>query len=68
MTEKEISNVMGQIVKAICDAGFNPYDQLYGYVETGNIMYITRRDNAREKIQALSKEEIKSYLKLIRRS
>lgn len=68
MTEKETNKVMGQIVKAICDTGLNPYDQIYGYVETGNIMYITRRDNAREKIQALSNEEIKSYLKMISRS
>lgn len=68
MTEKETNIIIGQIVKAIRDAGLNPYDQIYGYVESGSIMYITRRDNAREKIQTLSKEEIQSYLKMIRRS
>lgn len=68
MTEKEISNAMEPIAKAIREAGFDPYAQLYGYVETGNIMYITRRDNARERITELSIEEIKRYLKLIRRS
>ena len=68
MTEKETNIIIRQIVKAIRDAGLNPYDQIYGYVESGSIMYTTRRDNAREKIQTLSKEEIQSYLKMIRRS
>ena len=68
MTEKETNIMMGQIVKAICETGLNPYDQIYGYVESGSIMYITRRDNARDKIQTLSKEKIQSYLKMIRRS
>lgn len=68
MTEKETNIIIGQIVKAIRDAGLNPYDQIYGYVESGSIMYITKRDNAREKIQTLSNEEIQSYLKMIRRS
>lgn len=33
MTEKETNIIIGQIVKAIRDAGLNPYDQIYGYVE-----------------------------------
>lgn len=50
MSEKEIREVFDPIANAICEAGLVPYDQLYGYVVTGNIMYITRRDNTRERI------------------
>lgn len=67
MTEKEIRNTLDPIAAAIREAGLTPYDQLYGYAETGNEMYITRKDNARERIKTIDKNEIKRYLKMIPR-
>lgn len=67
MTEKEIREVLDPIANAIREAGLVPYDQLYGYVVTGNIMYITRRDNVRERISGISRDIIRQYLDLIGR-
>lgn len=52
------------VVDAIRDAGFVPYDQLYGYVQTGNSLYITRRNNAREIVMKMDREKIRRYLQL----
>ena len=49
---------------AIREAGFVPYDQLYGYVQTGNSLYITRRNNAREIVMKMDREKIWRYLQL----
>ena len=34
-----------------------PYEQIYGYVQTGNDTYITRHGNARDKIKLLDIEK-----------
>lgn len=67
MTQKEIREVLDPIAEAIREAGLVPYDQIYGYVQTGNPMYITRRNDAREKILMIDKGVIQEYLKLIER-
>lgn len=61
--ERDFIEMMEHIVASIREAGLKPYDQLYGYVETGDPIYITRRGNARELIQKLSKEDIARYIK-----
>lgn len=67
MTQKEIREVLDPIAEAIREAGLVPYDQIYGYCQTGNPMYITRRNDAREKILKIDKGVIQEYLKLIDR-
>lgn len=52
------------VERAIREAGFVPYDQLYGYVQTGNSLYITRRNNAREIVMKMDREKIRRYLQL----
>ena len=52
------------VERAIREAGFVPYDQLYGYVQTGNSLYITRRNNAREIVMKMDREMIRRYLQL----
>lgn len=54
------------IVRALRNAGHNPYDQLRGYLATGNTAYITRTDNARSLITEVDKEELDQYLKKYR--
>lgn len=56
------------IVASIKEAGFEPYDQLYGYVDKGDPIYITRRGNARELIQKLDKNDIASYIKKLEKT
>ena len=38
----EFENIMEHIVASIRSAGYEPYDQLYGYLKTGDETYITR--------------------------
>ena len=52
---------MNRIVKALSDAGYDPYTQLYGYVETGDATYITRKGNAREEIQELDRQMVRKF-------
>ena len=49
---------------AIREAGFIPYDQLYGYVQTGNSLYITRKYNARQIVEQMDSDMICRYLNL----
>ena len=44
-----------RVESAIQDAGYVPYDQLYGFLLTGNSAYITRKDNARRKHRGKSR-------------
>lgn len=47
---------MDEFVFAIKEAEFQPYEQIAGYVQTGNSCYITRTNNAREITQNLDIE------------
>ncbi|MGO5096983.1 IreB family regulatory phosphoprotein [Agathobaculum sp. LCP25S3_E8] len=46
--EIEFENIMDHIVESIRAAGYEPYDQLYGYMKTGDETYITRSGDARK--------------------
>lgn len=59
-TKKQIFD---EIISALESKGYNPYHQLYGYVKTGNELYITSKDNARTKIKKLDIADIEQFLK-----
>ena len=54
---------ISEVYLAIQEAGYEPYDQLTGFVRTGNDQYITRRRNARKIVSEMNPEMIKQYLK-----
>ena len=54
---------ISEVYLAIQEAGYEPYDQLTGFVRTGNDQYITRRRNARKIVTEMDPELIKQYLK-----
>ena len=47
MSAKSFDENINTVINALIKAGYDPYDQLYGYVSTGESAYITRQDNAR---------------------
>ena len=53
---------MEKVINALHDAGFAPYDQLVGYVLTGNPLYITNRGNARTIVTGMDRDQIRDYL------
>ena len=52
------------VERAIWEAGFVPYDQLYGYVQTGNSLYITRKHKARQMVEHMDTDMICRYLNI----
>ena len=61
--DNEFLSTMSEVYMALQEAGFEPFDQLTGYVRTGNDQYITRRHNARKIVTEMDPEMIKQYLK-----
>ena len=61
--DNEFVAAMSEVCMALQEAGFEPFDQLTGYVRTGNDQYITRRHNARKIVMEMEPEKIKQYLK-----
>ena len=53
---------MEKVINALRDAAFEPYDQLVGYVLTGNPLYITSRGDARFIVTGMDREKIRDYL------
>ena len=61
--DNEFMAAMSEVYMAPQEAGYEPFDQLTGYVRTGNDQYITRRHNARKIVTEMDPEMIKQYLK-----
>ena len=55
---KELDKI-AQIIKS---AGYKAYDQLYGFSKTGNLNYITRKDDARERIKDIDIFTVEKYV------
>lgn len=56
---------MGIVFRAIKSAGYSPYDQLVGYLQTGDLAYITRAGNARQIVEKMDPKMIRKYLNLV---
>ena len=65
--ESEISQVLQEVYEALEDKGYNPIDQIVGYILSGDPTYITSHKDARSKIRQFEVDEmveelVKSYL------
>lgn len=50
MGNSKFNETVESIISSIKKSGHDPYAQIYGYLTSGNDMYITRTGNARELI------------------
>ena len=66
MTDNEFKVIFDEVVSALTEKGYSPYDQIIGYLEMDSDSYITRHGNAREKIKLLDKEKLKEYIKTLK--
>lgn len=64
--ERLFEETMERIVAAIRSAGYEPYDQLYGYVKTGDDTYITRSGDARKLIKELDSNQVRRFVEELR--
>ncbi len=65
---KEEKKKLEIIVGALQKAGFDPVNQLQGYMITGRDYYITRTDNARELIKTVSRDSLGELLSFIEKN
>lgn len=62
MDDRLFEATMMKIIDALKKKGYEPYDQIIGYLETGESSYITRSDGARDTIQTLDKTRIRRFI------
>ena len=65
--DQEIKQIMTTVYQALEEKGYNPINQIVGYILTEDPTYITTHNNARSLIRRLDRDEllaamVKSYL------
>ncbi len=65
--ESEIAQILNEVYQALEEKGYNPIDQIVGYILSGDPAYITSYQKARNKIRKFERDEIieklvRSYL------
>ena len=53
-----INEVLDEVYKALKEKGYNPINQLVGYIVTGNPVYISSYKNSRNKILGIERDKI----------
>lgn len=66
--EHDVRDILLQVYSALNEKGYNPINQIVGYLLSGDPAYIPRHQDARNLIRKLERDEIieelvKSYLK-----
>lgn len=60
--DKELENPVRGIIRIVCDAmrekGYDPVNQLIGYIVSGDPTYITGYKNARSLISSVDQDEL----------
>lgn len=64
MTCDNFEPIMEEIIAALIQAGYNPREQIHNYIQTGESAYITRYNDARNKISKLNTAQIWQYITL----
>ena len=67
MTQAQFEKSMGEIIQALSNAGYDPYAQLTGYLQTGDETFITRKGDARTIIKSLDIERIALYVSKLKK-
>ncbi len=65
--EAQAEEIISKVCQALEEKGYNPIDQLVGYLLSGDPVYITNHLNARSLIRKLERDElleqlVRSYL------
>ena len=61
--------ILKEVHQALVEKGYNPINQLVGYILSGDPTYITSHNDARNKIRAIERDEllekmVKNYIGL----
>lgn len=66
--ETRVKTVLEVVYKAMAEKGYNPVNQMVGYIMSGDPTYITSHKNARSMIMKVERDELveellKEYIK-----
>jgi len=66
--EVKVKNVLEVVYNALREKGYNPLNQIVGYIMSGDPTYITSHNNARSLIMKVERDELveeilKEYIK-----
>ncbi len=50
--------VLKEVYEALVEKGYNPINQIVGYILSGDPTYITSHNNARNKIRTIERDEL----------
>lgn len=56
--EKETRDILIQVYQALKEKGYNPINQIVGYIMSGDPTYITSHNNARSLIMRVERDEL----------
>jgi uncharacterized protein (UPF0297 family) len=62
LNNKQFDDAMNIIINALKEKGYDPPDQINGYLIFRDSSYITRNNNAREIIETLDRNMVQDYL------
>ena len=65
----DVTQIIGQVYEALTEKGYNPVNQIVGYILSGDPTYITSYKNARSLIRQIERDEllermVKNYIGL----
>ena len=50
--------ILKEVYEALVEKGYNPINQIVGYILSGDPTYITSHNNARNKIRTIERDEL----------
>ncbi len=56
--QMEVSQVLAEVYKALLEKGYNPVNQIVGYIMSGDPTYITSHNNARSLVMKVERDEL----------
>ena len=61
--------ILKEVYNALVEKGYNPINQIVGYILSGDLTYITSHNDARNKIRSIERDEllekmVKNYIGL----
>lgn len=66
---ERVKEILKQVYSALAEKGYNPINQIVGYILSGDPTYITSHNNARNLIRQIERDElleemVKTYIGL----
>ena len=60
--EYDVASILKDVYEALTEKGYNPVNQIVGYIMSGDQTYITSHKNARSMIMKVERDEILEVL------